>query len=77
MTSDQVASAAAECLKEISLKLVSAAAISRGAVTCAESGDLAAGVRIALDVEPLLHEANTLLNAASLMNRMSEGGEAD
>lgn len=74
MTPDQVATTAAACLKEISLKHVSAAAIARGAVTCAESGDALAAVRIALEVEPLLHEANTLLNAASLMNRLSEGG---
>jgi hypothetical protein len=36
-----------------------------------DKGDADAAVRIALDVEQLVHEANTLLNAASLMNRLA------
>jgi hypothetical protein len=43
---------------------------SRGA--CADAGNLDKGIEIALDVEPLVHEVKTLLNAATLISRISD-----
>jgi hypothetical protein len=37
---------------------------------CAESGNIEKAIEIALDVEQLIYEVNTFLNAASLMNRI-------
>lgn len=66
------------CLSEISERLVAANAMAKGALVCAEEGNQQAALRIALDLEPLIHEANTLLNAASLMNRLrNKTGEDD
>ena len=58
------------CLKEISGRLTDAAAVAKAAVTCAESGSEHEAVRIVLDVEEMLHEASTLLNGVTLLNRM-------
>jgi hypothetical protein len=51
--------------------LESAATIAKAAVACADGGNIGKSVEIALDVEQLIYEANTLLNAASLINRIS------
>ena len=58
------------CLKEISGRLADAAAVAKAAVTCAESGSERQAVRIVLDVEEMIHEASTLLNGITLLNRM-------
>ena len=58
------------CLKEISGRLTDAAAVAKAAVTCAESGSERQAVRIVLEVEEMLHEASTLLNGITLLNRM-------
>ena len=52
------------CLREISGRLTDAAAIAKAAVTCAESGSEHQAVRIVLELDEMLHEANTLLNGA-------------
>jgi len=39
---------------------------------CAHTGNIEKGVEIALDIEQLIHEVNTLLNAASLINRINK-----
>jgi hypothetical protein len=57
-------------LKEISGRLTDAAAVAKAAVTCAESGSERQAVRIVLEVEEMIHEANTLLNGVTLLNRM-------
>ncbi|MBZ0146973.1 MAG: hypothetical protein K8F62_05440 [Pseudorhodoplanes sp.] len=59
-------------LKEIRERLDHAASIARAAQTCAHTGDIEKGVEIALDIEQLIYEVNTLLNAASLVNRISK-----
>lgn len=64
------------CLRDIRSRLVDAAAIAKAAVVCAESGSEDRAVRIALDLEELVHEANTLLNAVSLVQRMRAGENA-
>jgi hypothetical protein len=59
-------------LKEIRERLDHAASIARAAQTCADIGNVEKGVEIALDVEQLIYEVNTLLNAASLINRINK-----
>ncbi len=58
------------CLSEISLRLTDAAAIACAAVTCAESGSEREALRIAMDLDELLHEAETLHGAVTLIGRM-------
>jgi hypothetical protein len=47
-----------------------AAGIARAAETCAEAGSLDKAIEIALDVEQLIYEVSTFLNAASMINRI-------
>lgn len=58
------------CLHEISTRLTAAAAVSKAAVTCAEAGSEREALRIALDLDTLLHEATTLHGALCLVGRM-------
>jgi hypothetical protein len=57
-------------LHEVCDRLEQAAGLAKAARACAESGNVATAVEIALDVEQPLYEATTLLNAASLINRI-------
>ena len=57
-------------IKEIRERLDQATAIAKAAETCANVGNLEKAVEIANDIEQLVYEVNTLLNAASLMNRI-------
>lgn len=59
------------CLSEISERLTDAAAIAKAAVTCAESGSEREAVRIAMDLDELVHEVTTLHGAMVLMSRMA------
>jgi hypothetical protein len=59
-------------LKEIRERLDHAASIGRAAQACADAGNVEKAVEIALDIEQLVYEVNTLLNAASLINRISK-----
>lgn len=58
-------------LTEIRTRLDKAAGIGRAADACAGAGFHEKGLEVALDVEQLLYEATTLLNAASLINRIA------
>ena len=58
-------------LNEIRSRLDRAAGISRAADACASAGFHEKGLEVALDMEQLLCEATTLLNAASLINRIA------
>jgi hypothetical protein len=58
-------------LNEIRSRLDRAAGISRAADACASAGLHEKGLEVALDMEQLLYEATTLLNAASLINRIA------
>jgi hypothetical protein len=60
-------------LAEIRQRLDEAASIAKAAQACADAGNTKEGIAIALDVEQLVYEVNTLLNAASLINRISKG----
>ncbi len=56
-------------LTEIRTRLDKAAGIGRAADACAGAGFHEKGLEVALDVDQLLYEATTLLNAASRINR--------
>lgn len=51
-------------------RLDQAASLSQAAEACGKAGNLQKAIEIALDVEQLTYEVNTLLNAASLMQRI-------
>ena len=57
-------------LTEIRNRLDKAAGIGRAADACAGAGFHEKGLEVALDIEQVLYEATTLLNAASLINRI-------
>jgi hypothetical protein len=57
-------------LSEMRQRLDQAAGIAKAAEACAEAGNIEKAVEIVLDVEQLVYEVTTLLNAASLMNRI-------
>ena len=59
-------------LNEIRNRLDKAAGIGRAADACAGAGFYEKGLEVALDMEQLLFEATTLLNAASLLNRIAQ-----
>src|SRR5258706_3087903 len=58
-------------LNEIRNRLDKAAGIGRAADACAGAGFHEKGLEVALDMEQLLYEATTLLNAASLISRIA------
>jgi hypothetical protein len=71
-----------ESLRAASQRLDTAAALARGALTCAEGGAETEAVRMTLelDLEVYLSEAQTLLSAVTLLQRMSwkqEAGQKD
>ena len=51
-------------------RLDQASALGQAAEACGTAGNIPAAIEIALEVEQLTYEVNTLLNAASLMNRI-------
>jgi hypothetical protein len=55
---------------EMRERLERAAGIAKVAETCADGGNLEKAIEIALDIEPLIYEVSTLLNAASLMHHL-------
>ena len=57
-------------IAEMRKRLDQAAGIAKAAEACAEAGNVEKAIQIALDVEQLIYEVNTMLNAASLMNRI-------
>lgn len=59
-------------LSEIRNRLDQAASIARAAETCATAGNLPKALEIALDIDQLLYETTTLLNAAALIARLRD-----
>jgi hypothetical protein len=59
-------------LCEISGKLDEAARVAKAAATSAETGAIAEGVSVSMDIEQLIYEAGRLQDAASLLNRLSQ-----
>ncbi len=64
--------AAGVCLATMNEIVSEAASLAKAAASCAEDGNTAAGLQISLDVEPLLAEANVLLQAASVLRRRAD-----
>jgi hypothetical protein len=58
-------------LSEMRERLDRAASIAKAAETCAEAGNIKKSIEIALDVEQLIYEVNTFLNAASMIQRIN------
>ena len=54
-------------MEEISQKLDEAVSIAKAAEACADAGNPKQAVEIVMDVEPLVFDANTLLNGATLL----------
>jgi len=59
-------------LTEMRARLEKAASIAKAAEACAVSGNVEKGVEVVLDVEELIYEVNTFLNAASMINRLGK-----
>ena len=59
-------------LSQMRARLDEAASIATAAEACADTGNFSKGIEIALDVEQLLYEVNTFLNAASLIHRLGK-----
>jgi hypothetical protein len=59
-------------LTEIRSRLEHAAGVDRAADACASAGFHQKGLEVALDIEQPLYEITMLLNAASLINRISK-----
>ena len=51
-------------------RLDQAASLGQAAEACGKAGNIQKAIEIALEVEQLTYEVNTLLNAASLMQRI-------
>lgn len=59
-------------IKEMHERLEQAASIARAAQACAEANNIGKAIEIVLDVEQLIYEVNTFLNAASMMHRLGK-----
>jgi hypothetical protein len=59
-------------LRHMRVRLDEAAGIAKAAETCADTGNFSKGIEIALNVEQLIYEVNTFLNAASLIHRLGK-----
>jgi len=57
-------------LKQMRERLEQAASITKAAEACADAGQTEKALEVALDVEQLVYEVNTFLNAASMINRL-------
>lgn len=57
-------------LTEMRARLEQASGIAKAAEACAEAGSIEKAVEVALDIEQLIYEVNTFLNAASMMRRI-------
>lgn len=59
-------------LREIRQRLDEATGIAKAAEACANSGQVNKAVEVSHDIEQLSYEASRLLDAASLLNRLSK-----
>ena len=59
-------------LREMRTRLEQAAGIAKAADVCAEASNIEKAIEIALDVEQLIYEVSTFLNAASMIHRINK-----
>ena len=69
MAAEETQTALRVCLSLIAKTINEAQAICRSSVCCFDAGDIERAFSISLDVEPVLAEANSLLQAASKIRR--------
>ena len=62
-------------LQEMRRQLAEAHSIAKAAELCAHDGWHTRALQISLDIEPLLHDADHLLQAAAALNRNVESEE--
>ncbi len=60
-------------LQEILSRLEASTSMAKAACACADAGNVHGAVEIILDIEQPTYEASRLLDAASLLNRLSRG----
>jgi hypothetical protein len=58
-------------MTEIHSKLNEAARIAKAAEACALAGSIAEGVTVSMEIDQLIYEVGRLLDAVSLLNRLS------
>ena len=59
-------------LREIANRLELSIGFARAACACADAGNVDGAIEIILDIEQPTYEASRLLDAASLLNRLSK-----
>ena len=59
-------------LKQMRERLERAALIAKAAEAFAEGGNAAKGIEVALDLQELVYEVNTFLNAASMIKHLGK-----
>lgn len=59
-------------LREIRQRLDAAAGIAKAAEACAATGQVDKAIEVSHEIEQLSYEASRLLDAASLLNRISQ-----
>ena len=59
-------------LTDMRAKLEKGLRIAKAAEACAVSGRTKKGMEVALSLEPIVYELNTLLNATSMINRLGK-----
>jgi hypothetical protein len=69
MSNSEVEIALKLCLSRITAAINEAQTIARSSACCSEAGDIERAFQIALDVEPLLFDADKLLQAAGTLRR--------
>lgn len=72
MDSDTIKATLKMHLKEARGRLDQAVGIAKAAEACADAGNVEKAIEITHDVEQLIYEVTTLLNAASLINRIAD-----
>lgn len=59
-------------LREIASRLKQSTGVAEAACVCADAGNVEGAIEIILDIEQPAYEASRLLDAASLLNRLSK-----
>jgi hypothetical protein len=59
-------------LTDVRARLEKGLRIAKAAEACAVSGRTRKGIEVALGLEAIVHELNTLLNAVSMTNRLGK-----
>ncbi len=69
MQKDEVRPAVRDCMDLVLAQVTKANTLAQAARNCCDAGDYDAGFRIALEFEPLLHDATSMISAVSMLRR--------